>query len=464
MKSKSDRPQNSLKVLLSIYSGEDKEYVRTSSRKARIMFAFIGIFVLLIFSGCFFSANSFFFSLFEGNRWISIPIGFTWGLLVVNMYLLLLYTVSPAILPHKKNQNGTANRFLTLSMGLRAGFMSLLAMIIAQPLNVELFSESISNSLMQHIQEEKARMIASSNEFLVREELEALQDFHNHIRTKMLPNDEKRLLQQLSFIDQKVKTDAFFVRKTQSLLKQLDAGKSVFLLSKKEKAAQKNLIGHLEDLVNKEIESDRRFLEVLKMTHPDLANVNGDFNVYATRLSTAMKKKREGYDQLDYLLSHTNFYVKRIQLILFEHRLSWLTTFLICAIFLFPIYLKYRVRNVTDFYAQRIIWEKEKVEKDYALFKKKYCSILRENIRNYNFASLQRLHIELEKLKRIDLKRYRKYHRQVQDEYRDEVLSKYEYWADHPFRTIPKSNPKPVMLPPVAMMDFLYDDTQTNGV
>ncbi|RZK15340.1 MAG: DUF4407 domain-containing protein [Flavobacterium sp.] len=160
-------PHKSIKVYLSIFSGEDKEYVRQSARKARIIFAWIGLLVITIFVGCFLSAYSFFDSLFQSQKFISIPIGVGWGLLVVNMYLLLLYTVSPTILPHKKNKGGTENRFLNFSMLCRMAFMSLLAIIIAQPINVELFSHTINPSLQRYVQEERTRMIITSNTFII---------------------------------------------------------------------------------------------------------------------------------------------------------------------------------------------------------------------------------------------------------------------------------------------------------
>lgn len=93
---------------------------------------------------------------FDGARWMSIPIGSLWALLVTNLYLLLLYTISPALLPvapkrksaeerqHTKMTNETSknvkNPFLRFSFLTRTGFITFLAIIIAQPFNVSFFA------------------------------------------------------------------------------------------------------------------------------------------------------------------------------------------------------------------------------------------------------------------------------------------------------------------------------------
>jgi hypothetical protein len=88
---------------------------------------------------------------FDGARWMSVPIGILWALLVTNLYLLLLYTISPALLPvaEKKKYTGkykvkktknAINPFLSFSFLTRVGFITFLAIIIAQPFNVCFFT------------------------------------------------------------------------------------------------------------------------------------------------------------------------------------------------------------------------------------------------------------------------------------------------------------------------------------
>jgi hypothetical protein len=93
---------------------------------------------------------------FDGARWISIPTGLLWAALVINLYLLLLYTISPALLPVANKKKHTKqdkaglqivskigdpkNPFLSFSFLTRVVFITFLAIIIAQPFNVCFFA------------------------------------------------------------------------------------------------------------------------------------------------------------------------------------------------------------------------------------------------------------------------------------------------------------------------------------
>lgn len=112
----------------------------------------------VIFVSCWLSAALFMSHIFDGMRWISIPTGVIWALLVTNLYLLLLYTISPALLPVAKKktliQKGKKkkvvveekvkqkNPFLSFSFLFRIGLITFLAIIIAQPINVWFFASN----------------------------------------------------------------------------------------------------------------------------------------------------------------------------------------------------------------------------------------------------------------------------------------------------------------------------------
>jgi hypothetical protein len=117
-------------------------------------FAAIGGFVLLVICLCMWSAFSFVDYVFHHNRLLSLPIGIFWSLLVGNLYLLLLYTVSPPLLSstHKKKRGvrylrtvvqayveGTSTQSaFSPSMILRMLFIMMLALIIAQPVCISI--------------------------------------------------------------------------------------------------------------------------------------------------------------------------------------------------------------------------------------------------------------------------------------------------------------------------------------
>lgn len=114
-------------------SGEDfiiiKEY---ASKKIKLYFTFIGILVFSILIVCFISALYLTQTVFN-NIIIDIGVGMVWGYIVTNMYVLLLFTITPAILPTR--QKAEMARF-SISMILRILIVSILALITAQPICV----------------------------------------------------------------------------------------------------------------------------------------------------------------------------------------------------------------------------------------------------------------------------------------------------------------------------------------
>ena len=160
---------DNIRLNLCFFSGEDDYIIRKCSKKIQIFFAFIGLFVIIVFLGCFISAFEFTTSVFIESGWLVMPfiIGLIWAFLVANMYLLLLYTISPTLLPvsNKKKKHKQKNKIkddvFSISLILRILFISLLAIIIAQPLSVFHFSYSIDEELQKHKNLEQALMIIS---------------------------------------------------------------------------------------------------------------------------------------------------------------------------------------------------------------------------------------------------------------------------------------------------------------
>ena len=141
---------DSIRLFLSTCSGEDSYIISKCSKPIQISFALIGFFVLTIFFGCFISALFFSYSVFDEAKWISIPLGIFWGAIITNIYLLLLFTITPKLLPvaikKKQPEKNTISYFITSSMLFRLGLMLLLAIIIAQPLNVEFVGKTVSGA------------------------------------------------------------------------------------------------------------------------------------------------------------------------------------------------------------------------------------------------------------------------------------------------------------------------------
>lgn len=120
------------------FSGEDFTIIRLCNSKIQLYFSLIGFLVSAILFSSFASAMYFTDQLFH-NLILDIGVGIIWGYIITNMYVLLLYTISPPLLPNKANakEKIKTNTFkLNSSMILRIFVVMLLAIIIAQPLNV----------------------------------------------------------------------------------------------------------------------------------------------------------------------------------------------------------------------------------------------------------------------------------------------------------------------------------------
>lgn len=126
------------------FSGEDFSIIRKCEPNIQFYFSLIGGFVLVILVCCFISAFLFTESMFKSPIQ-DIGIAIVWGYIVTNLYVLLLYTISPAILPTSLKKNNlkvidSRLNSINASFILRIIILIILAIIIAQPLNVALLS------------------------------------------------------------------------------------------------------------------------------------------------------------------------------------------------------------------------------------------------------------------------------------------------------------------------------------
>lgn len=279
-------------------SGEDYAIISKCRNKIQVYFSLIGLLVLVILLCSFASALYFTENLFH-TVIADIAVGIVWGYIVTNMYVLLLYTITPRFLPmrvRKKDNYIDKSVTLNFSFVYRVYIVILLAIIIAQPLNV-------------------------------------------------------------------------------------------FLLK------------------------------------PD---------------STAL-----AFD-IKYLLA-TN---------------PWATliTIVVVVIFLLPICFKYRIRKLGGFYEEKEKTEKQIITDDYNDFKKEYKYLLEKNITNYNKFVWENLMPFLTKLEQLNPIAYQKYFAEISNELVPERIEKFEYWADPPFRTIPKSKTKNVFSEQ-DLLNHIYSET-----
>lgn len=468
---------DSIRLFLSTCSGEDSYIISRCSKPIQISFALIGFFVLTIFFGCFISASFFSYSVFEEAKWISIPMGIFWGAIITNIYLLLLYTITPKLLPvaKKKKQQAKSKTsyFLTSSMLFRLGFMLLLAIIIAQPINVEFLGKTVTKSIENHKKRLNIETYITSNQMLFQEELEQFKELKKHLKYRIDSNDS---LAFNNTIYTKVKSDINFIKTSKKLLIELLQSDNLKAVKSKE-----IIESNLNTLYDNQLSSDIEYSNSIQYINLSNPLLKPKFDKYKIDLSTIINHRIENQNKFQYLIDKSNFYIKTIQLLLNENILSWLITLIVCFLFLLPIYLKYKVRDLSksffdkdfknnsnikrvrneildpkdfkwladkikslpisdfqtsDYYFKRMIIEHRIILEEYDRTNALYSKILTEKSNLLNYKSLNTLNVLLDKLKQINLSKYEEFKKQINSEYNFDVITRYEYSENPPFRTI----------------------------
>lgn len=495
------KKRNSIYRFLLTCSGEDMLILEKCKEPIQDRFAWLGFFVLLIFIGCFASASFFVYSMFDGAFWISFPVGIIWGFIVVNLYLLLLHTISPPIIPlstKNKKIKKISFQFFNLSMFLRIGFMILLAIIIAQPLNVFLLSKSVQDDIAKHKIIERVKMFSLTNNSLIKSELNYLKEFKNKVVFFSDQNEEFVLKSKIAKIEAKIISDSLFLKESLLKIKKLHQLDEQLYLTSNEQQKKEKLIEDIELKLNNELASDNELINSNSIINNSNYNYQR-FNEFTATLNKLLIEKNENFQNLNAILDKSNFYVKTIQLLLIHNPLSWILTLFICAVFLIPIYSKYKVRNLctklfnseknnaefiklrdqlikttnfdwlsktilkckvenyetSDYYFHRMLIEHKIILEEYELMKKRFTSILSERINKYNTLSNNRIQPILKKLENIKPDIFKKLDDEIKEEYSFTTAQKFEYWLDSPFRTI-RPNVIVVKNNEKEFLDFIY--------
>lgn len=442
---------NYLWSLFFLFSGEDYRIMSDirCDTKAKNYFALVGLLVIAIFIACWFSASHFISELFEGgNKWISLPIGIFWALLVANLYLLLLYTVAPTTLPaskfkkqFRKNKNKKSKSALNASLILRLFFVSLLAIIIAQPLNVCLLKSFASKSLETYKEEYKTNLLISADSSIINKEIETQKVYYlATIAQRQYTTPNEQLL--IKLLDNKVNDDQSFMNISRSILYALKKIDSVANRTSIYNSKADTLRTTLAQLIQQEVQSDDDFLNSISTTADSNSINQSQLMAFKNELTINIQDKKEHYLKIETLLNNSNFYCKQIQILLSQSPLALLITFIVVAMFIVPIRLKYIVRNKTNYYEIKSEIEKHLVLTKYQEFKKVYAEILGNKLSAYNKNIVTNLIPVLEQLKKANPQFAQKHKEEIAAETTLLAIEKYEYWQDHPFRTTKKAETK----------------------
>lgn len=147
-----------------------------------------------------------------------------------------------------------------------------------------------------------------------------------------------------------------------------------------------------------------------------------------------------------------------IKNLLSTNPLATIITLAVVALFLLPVYLKYNIRKLGEFFEKKAEIENRIIEDDYKDFKKEYRQILESNISNYNKSVWGKLMPFLNKLEKVNPVSYQRNFAEIEKELVTEKIEKYEHWANPPYRTIHKSQTRNT-LSEQDLLNFIYPET-----
>ena len=375
----------SLKAFLWRFSGEDRYIIeKCEDAKTRNRFAYLGLFVIGIFIGCFVSATAFMYEVFEGlGRAVCLPFGLFWGLTVSNIYILLLNTISPTILPlsdksnkkrhAKKKMEEEFKNALNTSFAFRIGFMLILSIIIAQPLNVLILSKHAAKSFENFKTEYKIKMSLALDENVVKKETELQKDILQKLSLMANYDDSLLIADNIRLLNNKVTEDKKFNLLSKSIFDSVQQYKKISQIKLKPKID--SLYNILTLAFQNELTDDETYYSSINKMQFEESKFNEEFLRFKIEMIKILNYKKNNYDITSKLIDKSNFYVNRIQILLSEYPLSWFITLFMCYIFIFPIIMKFRIRKIGNFYET-----KQKIEKDIVLDEYKEVKMVEKKI------------------------------------------------------------------------------------
>lgn len=140
-------------------TGDDINVIGKCSAKTKSKFTIIGILVAFIFALCFFSSYFAFSQLFR-NNYVGVPTGIFFALMITNIYLFLLYTLSKTGFPYIPNKTA---RYISTT--IRVIFIIFIALIVSKPIESLVFSESLKIELESFKTNKLDKYRNSTNDF-----------------------------------------------------------------------------------------------------------------------------------------------------------------------------------------------------------------------------------------------------------------------------------------------------------
>lgn len=136
--------QVTVKDFCHILSGDDRSIIRQCSKKIQNRFALIGALVACIIVVSFVSVTGAFIHFFDFILF-DIAIGAFFALMMANIYILLLYTLSKNLLPHISSKGAR-----WISIALRVAFIAVFATIVSKPFELLFLTPMLETDIQEY--------------------------------------------------------------------------------------------------------------------------------------------------------------------------------------------------------------------------------------------------------------------------------------------------------------------------
>lgn len=459
---------NKLEQFLLFFSSEDvfviEKYLENKSGSKKELtikyyFLTIGFVVLFFFVYTAISTIFFIYNIFDGfSKILSIPIGLFIGLLLANIYLFLLYTITPSILftaDKKKKKNAKLkdirntheiNSLFSSSFLFRGFFILFIALTISQPLNVWLFIDLNLFQLgkKEIIQLENYRSQSLLDSYIINDEhySKLFKDLNN--KEELLFSNQLTLDHSLYNIIKKIrekeKEDMITIQKLKSYKSNLQELNSNFLAKKINYKETEKIIFDLNTFIENVFISDEEFTTYLKNLKPIEQPYGEIINHYIASSLPFMEEKIESHNQLKDLLHRNSLYTLKIKLLMGENIYALILSLLTICLFLAPGFAKFLLRKKFNYYKFRSGTENSMIIDFYKSNCETYKQILNQKIITQKEEVKEKLLEKIEILKEFNSSKYELLRQELELDSTYDVLEKYEHWADAPFRTLRKSD------------------------
>lgn len=426
-------------------------------------FSIIGLFVFSLFIGTTFSFIIFVFNVLDGfSKVLSLPIGLFLGLLIANIYYFLLYTISPVILPKADKKKRKEKKIIDLdnkeefnsifsfSFIFRFLFIAFIAIIISQPLSefiiFNVYPDKYAKAENLEIERYRAETITSAyvlkDDLLIQKEKNNVDKFNSIIdqTVNITDSDKIKLDTIVNLLNYKYLYDKEFIDNLNFLNTELVKQGEIPLESRNSEKLN-SIIENANYIITNEIEEDANNLLYNSNIVFDSPKITKAYIDVLNNWKLITEEKLKANQEILNVFNNNTFYTLKLKLLASGNQLSQLISVIFIGIFWAPIILKYLIRKRFDYYSYKADLEKKIILDAYNSYIKEHDEILNYKVEQCIAEINSSLKNSLDILKKYNEKSYYKIKNDITYYTLEKLpISKYEHWADPPFRTRRKNN------------------------